>query len=210
MAAGKQHTQDHEPERPPAAAPAPVPASESVSISASEPVPDFSAVLRHLRARGEPCAPPSGVGSFLPLYANDLEVVVWYLPAREGHVPGEVAIPCARLAGAWARLVAGERLTRETLEAEGERPARALWLLALLAQVPGVRTQAEPLAVWWEPAADAPAPTPETSVQEAGRHAAKHTSGKPRTRSARHLSAGVLAAPSAAIPSTTPPSRRPA
>lgn len=188
MAAGERHAQDPESERPHASAPS--------SASAPALAPDFTAVLRHLRARGEPCAPPSGVGSFLPLYANDVEVVVWYLPAREGHVPGEVAIPCARLAAAWARLVAGARLTRETLEAEGERPGRALWLLALLAQVPGARTQADPLAVWWEPPADAPAA--ETSVQAAGRRAVKATPGKRRRRAARQPrppSPEVMAAP---------------
>ena len=183
MAAGEQHAQGQEPECPPA----------SADSSALAPIPDFAAVLRHLRARGEPCAPPSGVGSFLPLYANDVEVVVWYLPAREGHVPGEVAIPCGRLAAAWARLMTGARLTRETLEAEGERPGRALWLLALLAQVPGVRAQADPLAVWWEPPADAPAT--ETDGQASGRRAAKLASGKRRARSARQPAAEVEAAP---------------
>src|SRR5215469_14612293 len=100
--------------------------------------PDFTGVLRHLRALTGPCAPPAGVGSFEPLYANDEEIVVWYSPAREAHAAGEVAIPCARLAAAWVRLLAGERLAREALEADGDRPGRALWLLALLAQMPGV------------------------------------------------------------------------
>lgn len=111
--------------------------------------PDFAGVLRHLRTLAEPCAPPAGVGSFEPLYANDDEIVVWYSPAREAHAAGEVAIPCARLAAAWARLLAGERLAREALEANGDRPGRALWLLALLAQVPGVQVSHEPLTLWW-------------------------------------------------------------
>lgn len=119
--------------------------------------PEFADVLRHLRALAGPCAPPAGVGSFEPLYANDDEIVVWYTPAREAHQAGEVTIPCARLAAAWARLLAGERLAREALEADGDRPARALWLLALLAQMPGVRSaQApEPLVLWWEQPAPA-------------------------------------------------------
>jgi hypothetical protein len=112
--------------------------------------PDFAGVLRHLRTLSGPCAPPVGIGTFEPLYANDVEVVVWYSPAREAHAAGEVAIPCARLAAAWARLLAGERLAREALEADGDRPGRALWLLALLAQVPGVRAMTDPLVLWWE------------------------------------------------------------
>ncbi|MFI5272603.1 MAG: hypothetical protein ACHQ4H_06160 [Ktedonobacterales bacterium] len=116
---------------------------------------DFASVLGGLRALVGPCAPPVGVGSFVPLYANDREVVVWYSPAREAQTAGEITIPCERLAAAWQRLAAGERLARETLEAEGERPARAMWLLVLLAQVPGVQAAGEPLAVWWESPAEA-------------------------------------------------------
>lgn len=142
---------------------------------------EFADVLRHLRALGVPCAPPAGVGSFEPLYANDDEIVVWYTPAREAHAAGEVTIPCARLAAAWSRLLAGERLAREALEADGDRPARALWLLALLAQVPGVRVSADPLALWWEQ----PSPTP-TPISEAKAPTASHgkaSSGKRRARS---------------------------
>ncbi len=148
------------------------------------PAPEFADVLRHLRALAGPCAPPAGVGSFEPLYANDDEIVVWYTPARQTHDAGEVAIPCARLAAAWARLLAGERLARETLEADGDRPARALWLLALLAQVPGVRcaTEPDPLALWWEQPA-------EVRVTEAHASAIDRTKPKPTTGKRRERSA---------------------
>ncbi|HEX6798974.1 MAG TPA: hypothetical protein VF116_14785 [Ktedonobacterales bacterium] len=145
---------------------------------------EFASVLRHLRALAGPCAPPAGVGSFEPLYANEREIVVWYSPAREAHAEGEVTIPCARLAAAWARLLAGERLAREALEADGDRPGRALWLLALLAQVPGVRICPDPLALWWEQPAEAriaEAAIAEVPAPAAGR--ANPPTGKRRARS---------------------------
>ena len=139
---------------------------------------DFASVLRHLRALAGPCAPPAGVGNFEPLYANESEIVVWYSPAREAHTEGEVTIPCARLAAAWARLLAGERLAREALEADGDRPGRALWLLALLAQVPGVHVCPDPLAVWWEQPAEA-APSKAAPSKAKGKVA---SAGKPASR----------------------------
>lgn len=142
-------------------------------MASTREAPDFASVLRHLRALAGPCAPPAGVGSFEPLYANEAEIVVWYSPAREAHIEGEVAIPCARLAAAWARLLAGERLAREALEADGDRPGRALWLLALLAQVPGVRVCPDPLALWWEQPAEAPPSKAKAKVASAGRPASR-------------------------------------
>lgn len=141
--------------------------------------PEFADVLRHLRALAGPCAPPAGVGSFEPLYANEDEIVVWYTPAREAHAAGEVTIPCARLAAAWARLLSGERLARETLEADGDRPARALWLLALLAQVPGVLVSPDPLALWWEERTTRPGAQAKVASLDK-----KPSSGKRRARSA--------------------------
>jgi hypothetical protein len=114
--------------------------------------PDFDTMLRHLRGLAAPCAPPVGVGSFLVLYASAREVVVWYSPVRDGHREGEVAIPCARLVAAWDALLAGQTLDEAALEALCASLAGARWLLAILAQLPGVVVRAEPLAVTWRPA----------------------------------------------------------
>jgi hypothetical protein len=112
---------------------------------------DFAGVLRHLRGLGAPCEPPIGVGSFLLLYASEREVVVWYSPAREQHREGEVAIPSARIAAAWQALTSGAILDERALEDYGQGPAGGRWLLALLAQIPGVAVRADPLALAWEP-----------------------------------------------------------
>lgn len=112
---------------------------------------DFQDVLRHLRGLALPCFPPVGVGSFDVLYASEREVVVWYSPAREEHRAGEVSIPCARLATAWAALTSGEPMDEAALERCGESVAGGRWLLALLAQLPGVRVQPDPLALGWSP-----------------------------------------------------------
>lgn len=124
----------------------------------------FVAVLQHLRGLALPCFPPVGVGSFDVLYASDREVVVWYSPAREEHRAGEVAIPCARLAAAWSALTLGEPLDEAALERCGEGVAGGRWLLALLAQLPGVRVQPDPLTLAWSPpppaAANPPPPIP--------------------------------------------------
>jgi hypothetical protein len=118
---------------------------------------EFDEVLAWLRGLAWPCAPPIGVGEFEVLYASAVEVVVWYSPAREGHRVGEVAIPCARLAAAWARLVAGAALDEGALTDLGAGPAGGRWLLALLALLPGARVQSEPLMLTWTPEPE-PAP----------------------------------------------------
>lgn len=112
---------------------------------------DFNALLRYLRGLAAPCEPPIGVGSFLLLYASEREVVVWYSPAREQHREGEVTIPCARIASAWRALTMGEILDETALESHGEGPGGGRWLLALLAQIPGVAVRADPLALAWAP-----------------------------------------------------------
>lgn len=116
----------------------------------------FADVLRHLRGLASSCEPPIGVGSFDVLYASDAEIVVWYAPVREHQQPGEVAIPAARLAAAWRALMRGEPLDEAALEAHGGGPALGRWLLALLAQLPGVRVCPEPLALDWSPPTDIP------------------------------------------------------
>lgn len=116
----------------------------------------FADVLRHLRGLASSCEPPIGVGSFDVLYASDAEIVVWYAPVREHQQPGEVAISAARLAAAWRALMRGETLDEAALEAHGGGPALGRWLLALLAQLPGVRVCPEPLALDWSPSADIP------------------------------------------------------
>jgi len=113
---------------------------------------DFEGVLRFLRSLGTPCEPPVGVGTFDVLYASSKEVVVWYSPAREEHSPGEVSIPCSRLVTAWAALTAGEPLDEQTLARIGAGVAGGRWLLAVLAQVPGVHLCDEPVALTWQPA----------------------------------------------------------
>jgi hypothetical protein len=120
---------------------------------------DFDRVLEWLRALAWPCAPPIGVGEFEILYASAAEIVVWYSPAREGHRPGEVAIPCARLAVAWEALRAGSVLDEPALVELGGNPAIGRWLLALLALLPGMRVLPDPLALsWTAPTASEPVP----------------------------------------------------
>ena len=144
----------------------------------------FADVLCHLRGLALPCFPPVGVGSFDVLYASEREVVVWYSPAREEHRAGEVAIPCARLAAAWRSLMGGEPLDEAALERCGEGVAGGRWLLALLAQLPGVRVQSAPLALVWSPLppnSHEPPSTAETS-RESGSEAIR---AKPRKRRAK-------------------------
>jgi hypothetical protein len=111
-------------------------------------------VLGRLRALAAPCEPPVGVGAFEVLYASEREIVVWYSPARAEHRPGEVTIPTSRLQAAWSVLVSGTPLDEAALDALGEGPAGGRWLLAVLAQLPGVAVRQEPLALAWQ----APAP----------------------------------------------------
>ena len=110
---------------------------------------EFESVLRYLRTLAEPCAPPMGVGGFDVLYASTREVVVWYSPARDGHTAGEVAIPAEALATAWQSLAAGNMVDVATLLPLGLRHWDANWIIALLAQIPGVQVRLEPLALAW-------------------------------------------------------------
>jgi hypothetical protein len=114
---------------------------------------DFDAVLRWLRTLEVPCAPPIGVGEFDVCYASAVEVVVWYTPARDGHRTGEVVIPTGALAAAWQALEEGGFLDEDALAAIGGRAGVGRWLLAVLALVPGVRTETEPLRLKLELAA---------------------------------------------------------
>src|SRR3989442_16010731 len=82
--------------------------------------PGVEELLRALRLLEGGCEPPIGVGAFDVLYASVVEVVVWYSPARPDHRPGEVAIPTAWLAAAWATLVAGARLEESALSELGQ------------------------------------------------------------------------------------------
>jgi hypothetical protein len=124
--------------------------------------PEFESVLRYLRTLAEPCAPPMGAGGFDVLYANPREVVVWYSPARDDQTAREVAIPAEALSAAWQSLCAGALLDGTTLAALGLGPAGGQWVIALLAQVPGVRVRLEPLALAWALLAE----TSETSTPD--------------------------------------------
>jgi hypothetical protein len=117
----------------------------------SEHPPRLDDVLACLRGCAAACEPPVGIGSFDVLYASSREVVVWYSPARPEHRSGEVSIPTARLAAAWGALTSGEALDEAALERIGEGVAGGRWLLAVLAQLPGVRLREEPLALEWAP-----------------------------------------------------------
>ena len=117
--------------------------------------PEFESVLRYLRTLAEPCAPPAGSGGFDVLYASAREVVVWYSPARDGQAAREIAIPAEMLSAAWDALCAGALLDEATLAGYGLGPAGIQWVLALLAQIPGVQVRQEPLALAWTLLADA-------------------------------------------------------
>src|SRR6185312_17547339 len=123
---------------------------------------EFESVLRYLRTLAESCAPPTGAGGFDVLYASPLEVVVWYTPARDGQAAREIAIPAELLSTAWGMLCAGGLLDEATLDAAlagyGLGPAGIQWVLALLAQVPGVQVRQEPLALAWSLLATASTP----------------------------------------------------
>jgi hypothetical protein len=111
--------------------------------------PEFESILRYLRTLAEPCAPPMGAGGFDVLYASAHEVVVWYSPARDGQMAREIAIPAEVLAAAWQSLCAGALLDEAALLALGLGSAGAHWVIALLAQIPGVQVRQEPLALAW-------------------------------------------------------------
>ena len=116
-------------------------------MTAARITPEFESVLRFLRTLAEPCAPPTGAGGFDVLYASAREVVVWYSPARDGQSPREIAIPAETLAAAWGTLCAGALLDEVALADFGLGPAGIQWVLALLAQIPGVQVRQEPLAL---------------------------------------------------------------
>jgi hypothetical protein len=118
-------------------------------MTAARITPEFESVLRFLRTLAEPCAPPTGAGGFDVLYASAREVVVWYSPARDGQSPREIAIPAETLAAAWSTLCAGALLDEIALADFGLGPAGIQWVLALLAQIPGVQVRQEPLALAW-------------------------------------------------------------
>ncbi|HEX9037319.1 MAG TPA: hypothetical protein VF808_10055 [Ktedonobacterales bacterium] len=101
----------------------------------------FARLLRALRALPGPCEPPVGVGGFDILYASEREVVVWYAPARDGVEQREVAIPGGLVRAAWALTRRGAPVDEAALRALAASPGRGRWLLALLAQVPGVETR---------------------------------------------------------------------
>jgi hypothetical protein len=121
-----------------------------------------------LRLLEQTCEPPIGVGAFDVLYASAVEVVVWYAPARPEHHPGEVAIPTAWLAAAWAALVGGARLEEAALEQLGQGMAGGRWLLAVLAQIPGVVARSEPLALEWSAPPRAPTTARRPRARRAG------------------------------------------
>ena len=111
--------------------------------------PEFESILCYLRTLAESCAPPMGAGGFDVLYASAREVVVWYSPARDGQMAREIAIPAEVLAAAWQSLCAGALLDEAALFALGLGSAGAHWVIALLAQIPGVQVRQEPLALAW-------------------------------------------------------------
>jgi hypothetical protein len=123
--------------------------SSETSDESGRAQPGVDELLRALRLLERTCEPPVGVGAFDVLYASAVEVVVWYSPARPEHHSGEVAIPTAWLAAAWTALVGGARLEEPALKELGQGAAGGRWLLALLAQLPGVVTRIEPLALEW-------------------------------------------------------------
>jgi hypothetical protein len=123
--------------------------SGDLNAHANNALADTEDILRCLRLLDRTCEPPIGVGAFDVLYASAVEVVVWYSPARADHHPGEVAIPTAQLAAAWTALVGGARLEETTLAELGQGLAGGRWLLAVLAQLPGVSARSEPLALEW-------------------------------------------------------------
>jgi hypothetical protein len=123
--------------------------SESGDLNTLHTQPGVEDLLHALRLVEQTCEPPIGVGAFDVLYASAVEVVVWYSPARPDHRPGEVAIPTAWLAAAWAALIGGARLEEAALEELGQGVAGGRWLLAVLAQLPGVVARYEPLALEW-------------------------------------------------------------
>jgi hypothetical protein len=150
-----------------------------ISEPAPRPGSGVEELLRALRLLERTCEPPIGVGAFDVLYASTVEVVVWYSPARAEHRPGEVAIPTAWLAAAWAALISGARLEESALAELGQGAAGGRWLLAVLAQLPGVVARLEPLALEWS----APPVAPATARRPRSRRTTVRTSPRGRARS---------------------------
>lgn len=145
---------------------------------------EFEEVARRLRALATTCEPPVGVGSFDVLYVNERELVVWYSPARDHQTPGEVAIACSAVHAAWAALVERGALDEAALLAIGQSQGAARWLLAILAQLPGVSFLAEPPTLRWRPPEEAVVvAVSETVAEEASQPARR--SRKPRAQKAR-------------------------
>lgn len=140
----------------------------------------FEEVARRLRALATTCEPPVGVGSFDVLYVNERELVVWYSPARDHQQPGEVAIACSAVRAAWAALVERGALDEAGLLAAGQTNRTARWLLAILAQLPGVSFVAEPPTLRWRQPEEAVV----VAVTEPAAEETLKRARKPRTRKA--------------------------
>lgn len=145
---------------------------------------EFEEVARRLRAIARTCEPPVGVGSFDVLYVNERELVVWYSPARDHQKPDEVAISCSAVRAAWSALVERGALDEAALLAIGQSQRTARWLLAILAQLPGVSFVEEPLALRWRPLEESLAVAADEPFEEAAAAPVKRAR-KPRTRKAR-------------------------
>ena len=118
------------------------PASLAIDLEASAP-PPFDMMLRRLRTLEPPCLPPIGSGAFDILFVSELEVCVWYAPARDGQPPREVIIPTPLLRAAWQALADAaatmQALDETTLITLATGIAGGRWLATLLTQMPGVR-----------------------------------------------------------------------
>jgi hypothetical protein len=101
----------------------------------------FMALLRMLRALPGPCAPPIGEGAFDILYASAREIVVWFVPAKDGVAQKEVAIPARLAQRAWDIMRRGEPVDEARLRAIAAGAAGGRWLLALFAQLPTVEVR---------------------------------------------------------------------
>jgi hypothetical protein len=103
----------------------------------------FAALLRSLRTLSDShsCMPPVGEGAFDILYASAREIVVWYIPAKDGVEQREVAIPARLARAAWEALLRGDPVDEATLCALAGGLAGGRWLLALFAQAPAVEVR---------------------------------------------------------------------
>jgi hypothetical protein len=120
----------------------PAPTSPGEGSAASDAA--FTALLRSLRALPGPCAPPVGEGAFDILYASAREIVVWFVPAKDGVEQKEVAIPARLARVAWDVLLRGEPVDEAALRAIAAGAAGGRWLLALFAQLPSIEVRNAP------------------------------------------------------------------